>query len=112
LRDKRNDGAAAARKGVLDCPRRVVRSGKRDALNARVLDERFAELATSRHEMQSLARHTSLVQQLDHEEARDRRLIGRLGNDRISGSERGGDLTRENGDGKVPRRNTRERTAP
>ena len=61
--------------------------------------------------MQHVARHAGFVQQLDGEEARDRRLLGRLRNDRIAGGERRGDLARKDRDWKIPRRYAGERSS-
>ena len=80
-------------------------------MDAWILDQRIAQLAAAGDKVQHIARHAGLVQQLDREEARDRRLLGRLGDHRIAGGERGGDLAGKDRDRKIPRRYAGERSA-
>ena len=85
--------------------------GERDAADARVLDERFAQPTAARQQVQHVGRHARLVQQLGGEEGGDRRLLGRLGDHRVAGGERGGDLPGEYGEREIPWRDAGEHAA-
>ncbi len=61
--------------------------------------------------MQRPRRHAGLVQERDRKRGDERRLLGRLGDDRIAGDERGADLAEENRERKIPRADADEHAA-
>ena len=88
---------------VLDQSRDRRRAGEDDALHAGIRDDRRADLACARKKRKRLARHAGLVQDADRFGGDQRRLLGRLGDDRIAGGERRGDLAGEDRQRKIPR---------
>ena len=62
--------------------------------------------------MQHALRHAGLVQELHRLEGDERRLLGGLGDDRIAGRERRGDLAEEDREREIPRADADEHAAP
>ena len=79
------------------------RAGEHDALHARIGDQRGADFARARQELQRVARHARFVQQPHRLGGDQRRLLGGLGEHGIARGERGGDLAGEDGERKIPR---------
>src|SRR5687767_12365507 len=61
--------------------------------------------------MQHVPRYARLMQKLDCQKCRHRRLLGRLGNHAIAGCQSGGNLSREDGNREIPWTDAREYTA-
>ena len=78
------------------------RAGEDDPLDTAVADQRRARFARAGHELERLARNASLVQDAHGFGGDQRRLLGGLGDHRISRRERGGDLAGEDRKRKVP----------
>ena len=70
--------------------------------HARIGDQRRADLARAGQELQRVARNARLVQHAHRLRGDERRLLGRLGEHRIAGGERGGDLAGEDREREVP----------
>ena len=113
LGDERHDRPGTARQFEVDMARGLGRSGKGDPGDARVGDERRADrLAGPRQQMQNLAGDPRLEQQPHRGGGDQRRLLGGLGDDRVAGGERRGDLAGEDRQRKIPRRDAGEDAAP
>ncbi len=85
-----------------------VGAGEGDAGDARVGDERGADVPVTERQMQRGLRHARFMQQLDGLEGDKRRLLGGLGDDRIAGHQRCRDLAGEDGEREIPGRRCRE----
>ena len=70
---------------------------------------RAADRAVAGQELQRLARHAGLVQQRDGLGGDQRRLLGRLGDHRVAGGQRGGDLAGEDRQREIPRADAGDR---
>ena len=79
------------------------RAGEDDALHAGIRDDRLADLACAGKKRKRLARRPGLVQDADRFGRDQRRLLRRLGDDRIARRERRGDLPGEDRQRKIPR---------
>ena len=60
-----------------------------------MIDQRGANAAVSRNEMQRRRRYAGLMQQPDGVGGNQWRLLGGLGHDSVAGHQRGGDLAKE-----------------
>ena len=87
------------------------RAGEGDAGDARIVDQRRADRAVARHEIERIDRNAGRVQELHRLEGDERRLLGGLGDDGIAGGERRGDLAGENRQRKIPRADADEDAA-
>ena len=83
--------------GAVLCGERAIdgagdfgRAGEGDAGDARIGDQAAPTVAVAGNEMQRARRHAGVVQQRNGERGDQRRLLGRLGDHRIAGGERGG----------------------
>ncbi len=113
LGDQRHDRAGPAREHLVDPLCGLGRAGEGDACDPRVGDQRRADrLAGPRQEVQDIAGDAGLVQQPHHRGGGQRGLLGRLGGDRVAGGERRRDLTGEDRQRKIPRRNAEKNAAP
>ena len=86
-------------------------AGEHDGRNARIGHQRGAHLhAVARQQLQHVGRDAGLVQDAHGFGGNQRRLLGRLGDDRVAGSQCGRDLTGEDGQREVPRADAQHRT--
>ena len=84
-------------------------SGETNPGDTRIGSQRPAHRrAVSRQQLQRGLRQTRLAHQRHRARGDHRRLLGRLGDDRVAGGERGGDLTAEDRQRKIPRADTDE----
>src|SRR5581483_6624331 len=83
--------------------------GEREVDRARGLGR--AGKGVARQQVQHLAGNPGREQAADRRRGGERRLLGRLGDDRIAGGERGGDLAGEDRQRKIPRRDAGEDAA-
>ena len=102
--------------GVSAAARRIsrptgARAGERDHVDARVADERRADLAEAGQERQRLARHARLVQGVHERAGARRRLLGRLQDRRVPGGQRGGGHPAGDRQREVPGRDHRRHAA-
>ena len=99
-------GRARAREApgelFFDQPRDRRRAGEDDALDARIGDQRRADFARARHELQRVARNARFMQHAHGLGGDERRLFGGLGDHGIARGERRGDLAGEDRERKVP----------
>src|SRR5205085_4030083 len=104
LGDQRHDGAVAPRERLVDEARGLHRAGEGYAGDARIRDERRADRLTIADDaLRGVGRDAGFAQDLDRAQADARRLLRRLGDNRVAGGESGRDLAGEDGEGKVPR---------
>ena len=68
------------------------RAGEGHAGDARIVDQRRADRAVARDEIERIDRNARRVHELHRLEGDERRLLGRLGDDGVAGGERRGDL--------------------
>ena len=86
-------------------------AGEHDGGNARVGHQRGAHLhAVARQQLQHVGRDAGLVQDAHGFGGNQRRLLGRLGDDRVAGGQCGRNLTGEDGQREVPRADAQHRT--
>ena len=113
LGDERDRPAGAAEplgEAPLQQPRDVGRAGEHHALDARIGNERSTDgLASPRHELQRVRRSAGVEKASHHLGGDQRRLLGRLGEHRVAGGERSGDLAGEDRERKVPRADAHDR---
>ena len=97
--------------GADDLEPDLVGAGERDRVDARVLDERGADVALARQQRERLRRHAGLAQRLHEQRRAARRLLGRLEQHRVAGREAGRDHPERDRDGEVPGRDHRDHAA-
>ena len=85
LGDQRHDGGVLVGKRAVDDARDLRRAGEDHAGHVLVLDEARADAPVAGHEVKRGLRHAGLVQDAHGEIGDQRRLLGRLGDDRIAG---------------------------
>ena len=102
LGDERHDRPRPLRQRLIDRARGVGRAGESDAGDARIGDELGADLAFARQKLHHIAGNAGFVQQPDGGGSHKRRLFRRLGDHRIAGGERAGDLAEEDRKRKIP----------
>ena len=113
LGDQRRDGAIARRQRPVDEGGRVVGAGKGHARQGGMGQHDLADpRAVARQELQHLGRHAGLVQQPHRFMGDQRRLLRGLGHHAVAGSQCGRDLSREDRDREVPRRDAGKDAAP
>ena len=106
LGDQRSLGGKVRGHRTADDLRGLGRAGEHNAVDARVRGERRADRAAlPRQKLQCAYRNPRLVQQLCPDRGNDRRLLGRLGENRIAHRQRRRDLPCENRQREVPWRN-------
>ena len=98
--------------GAGDAPGAGGRAGEGDAGHARVGDQGRADLGPAGDQLQHLAGNAGLEGQAHGVGGDQRRLRRRLGDHRVSGRQRGGDLAQEDGQREVPRADAGEHPAP
>ncbi len=104
-------GGVLGRQRAVDRARHVGRAGEGDTGDAGIGDERGADLAVARHQLQHARRHARLVQNA-HRLGRDqRRLLGRLRHHGVAGDERGAHLAEKDRERKIPRADADEDAA-
>ena len=111
LGDQRHDRRVLAGEHAVDRARDLGRAGEGDAGDARIGDERGADLAVARHELQRARRHAGLVQQAHGRGGDQRRLLGRLRHHGVAGDERRGHLAEEDRQREIPRADADEHAA-
>ena len=78
-------------------------AGEGDLVDVRVLGERGAGVAVARDDVQDAGRDAGLERELAEAQRAERRLLGRLEDDRAAGGERRADLPRRHQQREVPR---------
>ena len=104
-------GAVLGGERAVDRARHLGRAGEGDAGDARIGDQRRADLAVAGHEMQRARRNAGLVQQAHGLGGDQRRLLGRLGHHGVAGGERGRDLAEKDRQREIPRADADEHAA-
>ena len=79
--------------------------------NLRVVHKRRADRAITEHKVKRFGWNAAVLNQRDREVANQRRLLGRFGDNRISGSKCCRDLPDEDREWEIPRRNRDEGSA-
>ena len=109
LRDERGIGREVLGHRVVDEPGSRGRYREAHAVDARVACERRPHRrAVAGQHLHDLARDARCVHESDRPRRDERRLLGRLGDDRIAGRQRGEDLPGEDRQREVPRRDARD----
>ena len=112
LGDEGHDRALARRQGAVDRPGGVGAAGEGDAGQHGMGEQRRADgLASPRQEVQDSRGSPAGVEQPHRLGGDQRRLLGRLGQHRVAGRQRRGDLAGEDGERKVPRADAGEDAA-
>ncbi len=111
FRDERNRVTRrrqALRQLPLNQPGDLGRAGEHDTGRLRRAHQRGTQASISRRELKRGARHTCFVQNLHAFKCNNRRLLRRLRDNGISGSQRRRDLTRKDRQRKIPRTDTHD----
>ena len=111
LGDQRYDRSALLRQRAVDRLADLGRAGEGDTGDVAIGDEEGADLAVAGNEMKRARRHAGVVQERDGARGDERRLLGRLGDDRVAGGERAGHLAEEDRQRKIPRADADEDAA-
>ena len=86
------------------------RAGEHHPADLIVPRQHCANRAVARREDQGVLGDAGFMHQLDGRRGDQRRLFGRLGDHRVAGGQRRGDLAGEDGDGEVPRADADDRS--
>ena len=111
LGDQRHDRAVLFSERAVDGAAGFGRAGEGDTGDARIGDEARTDRAVAGNEMQRARRHAGIVQQRNGKRGDQRCLLGRLGDDRIAGDQRGGHLAEEYREREIPRADADEDAA-
>ena len=108
LRDQRHDRSILGGERAVDRSRDFRRAREDDAGDIGMRHQHAADPAVARHQMQRGRRHAGFMQQPDGFSRNQRRLFGRLRNDRVAGHQGCRDLTQKDRQRKIPRRDRDE----
>ena len=112
--------AAEFQRQLLECLRRFAReiladrrrAGERDLAHAAVMqpvgDGRNRVLARRRDQVEHARRHAGFMREQHERERGERRVLGRLADDRAARRQRGRDLARDHREREIPRRDRRD----
>ena len=109
--DERRNRASSLGKRPIDLLRNFDGASKNDAGRQRISNERGANGAIARRELQHILRNVGFAQELDRHGGDERRLLGGLGDDAVSRHQRRCDLANENRERKIPGRNANKNAA-
>ncbi len=113
FRNECRDRAVARREAPMNEPGRFRRARERNTADTLVRHECAANFsAIAGQEREHRRRHAGSVQQLDGASRHQRRLFGRLRDDRVARHQAGRDLSRENRQGKIPGTDAGKGAAP